>query len=514
MERTKLVRLFSLVLALVMVCTVFLFGCKGDEVKTTQGQQNKTEQNQTLTQEEGNKDAVYEAEVKDLQGHEFVFYVKHSTSQHLNLVEVYAEGPNGDKVNDAVFKRNSQLQSTYNCKISEVRESGIQAVLREPLITGEYVCDFIFATAKDARTFAKSSLLADMTQLENINLEKAWIDQDAVEGLNMAGKVFFITGDACTIDDRRMEGMYFNTEIIEAMEGNINLYQEVRDGKWTIARMLELVNATAADFDGDGQVTFESKADRYGYMAGAYCDHSFVTGCNVTLSEFDASGTLEVPLQPKRELLDVWGELRGLLTSPYRQVSASGSLFRSGRATFYCCNIGSILNWSDSQYDLGILPYPKRNEAQEHYYLTGLFSLGGYSIPNTVDNDPNRDFEKAGFASGKEMCAYFLEAFSYYSMDTLTPAFFDQVLGKQLVTDTESIEMLEIALAHRIYDPVVGYNFGSMQTGLFNACGSAGTGLGTDVNYDNFTSTYMANVNKAREAVQDYLTFIQEGATA
>ncbi len=516
MQNKTFSRILCLALAIVMVCTVFLFGCQGDEAKTTQGQQNATQGGQQQTQTEADTSTIYDAEVKDLQGHEFVFYTRNTTSVHLNHIEVYAEEPNGDKVNDAVFKRNAQLQTTYNCKISEIRDNDVAAVVREPLITGEYICDFLFIRATDARGLSKNNLLVDVATLENVDLTKEWWDQDALKGLNMAGKTFFLTGDGCTIDDRWALSMFFNLELVEAAFPEANLYQEVRDGKWTNARMLEIMQATAADMDGDGQVATYQK-DIYGYMAGNVLGNwAHVAASGGYVTEI-VDGNLEIPISPSRELLDIWADLRPLITSPLRfsvDNLPSGNIFRGGLATFYAVNTGALLNWGSQKFHLGVLPYPKRNEEQKEYITTMNFSVGGYCIPITVNNDVAKDYEKAGFASGAEMCGYFLEAYSYYSRDTLTPAFFDQVLAKQIAMDADSIEMVAIAIENRQYDPVVGYNFGGMRT-LFAECGGFSDQPGTDINYDNFTAKYRERVSKAREAVEDYLTFVNaDEATA
>ncbi len=508
-------RIGALLLALLMLSSLLLVACQGDSAstQTATGEQNESKQEEQSTTED--LSSQYTAEKKDLKGHEFVFYTKQRSAAHLNHVEVYAAAQNGEKVNDAVFKRNAQLQTDYNCKISEIREASITTVLREPLMTGEYICDFIFASAKDMRNLAKNSLMVDMTQLENIDLTKTWIDQEAIEGLNMLGKVFFVTGDACTVDDRWVNALFFNTEFVKGWDENANLYQDVRDGKWTLERMQQVMVGTAADVDGDGQVATYNK-DRFGYTCGYSADIYHPLGCGVTVSTYSSAGEIVIPATPSRELLDAWEACRTVLTSPVRmncEGLSGGNVFRSGLATFYSCNIGSLLNWGDVQYQLGILPYPKMNAEQEKYYAPISFDLGGYGIPVTVDNDPAKDYEKAGFASGREMCAYFLEAFSYYSVDTLTPAFFEQVLGKQIVMDTDSIEMLEIALSNRVYDPVIGYNFGGMEY-IFRGVGSIDGQPGTDVNYSKINSEYLSRVTKAREAVQDYLTFIEQGSAA
>ncbi len=510
MQNKAFSRILCLALAIVMVCTVFLFGCQGDDVKTTQGQQNATQGGQQPTQTGPDPSTIYDAEVKDLQGHEFVFYVKHVTSAHLNHNEVFAAEPNGDKVNDAVFKRNSQLESTYNCKISEIRDAKAADVVREPLITGEYICDFLYIRAGEARALSKNNLLVDMASLENIDLNKNWWDPAALKGFNMAGKIFFMTGDACTIDERHATVVFYNLELVEAAFPDANLYQEVRDGKWTNARMLEIMQATAADLNGDGQVATYQR-DIYGYMAGNIQGNWIhVAASGGSVAEM-VDGKIEIPVYPSRELLDIWEELRPLLTSPLRfsvDNIPSGTVFRSGLATFYGCNTGALLNWRDQKFHLGVLPLPKRNEEQKEYLTAMNFgSVGGYSIPTTVNNDVAKDYEKAGFVSGAEMCAYFLEAFGYYSRDTLTPAFFDQVLAKQIAMDSDTIEMVAIGIENKNYDPVVGYNFGGMRT-LFAECGGFSDQPGTDINYDNFTAKYREKVSKAREAVEDYLTFV------
>ena len=107
--------------------------------------------------------------------------------------------------------------------------------------------------------------------------------------------------------------------------------------------------------------------------------------------------------------------------------------------------------------------------------------------------------------------AYFLEVFSYYSMNILTPAFYNQVLLKQSVSDQASAEMIELAMENKVYDPIAGYNFGSIN--IYSLVGSNNqNGIpGTDVNYDTFKSTYESRVNAARKALENYINFINVG---
>ena len=101
-------------------------------------------------------------------------------------------------------------------------------------------------------------------------------------------------------------------------------------------------------------------------------------------------------------------------------------------------------------------------------------------------------------------------------MDTLEVAFYEQVVKFQVVKDSQSAEMMEIALKNKVYDPVVIFNFGQIGTSLFAAAGSDGgraDGKGTavkgsDVNYDTLVSLYESRLSAARKQLQKYIDYI------
>jgi hypothetical protein len=169
------------------------------------------------------------------------------------------------------------------------------------------------------------------------------------------------------------------------------------------------------------------------------------------------------------------------------------------------------LNAASSTISLGVLPLPELNKEQDKYYNGVSYAqLGCFAIPTTTDNC--EDWETNGFTSGREQAAYFLEAFCYYSMLTLKPAFYDQVILKQSIRDVESAKMVEYAMENKVYDPVVGYDFGKMLK-LFYEVGSPNNEApGSDAAYDTFVSTYESRYTAARKALQDYLNYINTEA--
>ena len=336
-----------------------------------------------------------------------------------------------------------------------------------------------------------------------------------MEGLSIAGKVFYMTGEGGTLDERASWVMYFNKDVLERahMESPYGL---VREGKWTVDKMYEYVTATYEDLDGDGSMDIGK--DRFGYIGQAFNNWVHVAAGGLRLSRVSSSGEIEIPATINDDVLNAWATLKPLLTTEYRDIADSGSRFRAGKGTFYSCLSGSILNMSKAEsFNFGVLPMPKLSEEQEDYWTTFSSSwCYGYAIPVTTDNAP--DAVSNGFASGREQAGYFLEAFFYKSMDTLSVAYYDQVVKHQVIRDEDSVEMLDIALKNKVYDPVVIFSFGRIGASVFEEAGglkgqTGGNGTpakGSDVNYDTLVSLYESRVNAARKALNNYINYITE----
>ena len=217
------------------------------------------------------------------------------------------------------------------------------------------------------------------------------------------------------------------------------------------------------------------------------------------------------------DVLRAWAKVKPVLTSEYRDVADAGPRFEKGLSTFFSIHAGALLSFGQQDLVFGVLPMPKYDEEQEEYWTSIHPSwCAAYAIPVTTDNAT--DYEQNGFTSGREQAAYFLEAFSYYSDETLTTAFYDQVMKRQVVKDVESPEMLDLALKNKIYDPVVIFDFGKIGVSLFMQTGSDGyggtgapagvTAKGSDVNYDTLVSVYESRVTAARKALNSYINYI------
>ena len=502
-EGTMKLKFIAAVLCLLMLALPLLSACGGSPAPETKGN--------TLIAETGVKEdpaEVYDQEVKDLQGHEFYFLVRDVTSNHLKLNEVYADALTGDKVNDAVFTRNSQLAEKYHCTIAQELVSSPAATAREILAAGEYVYDFIFTRTTDLRNLSASGLLVDLFKLQNMQFDKAWYNKGFIEGLQIAGHLFYVAGDACTIDDRAAFALFFNRDILQQNRLE-DPYQLVEDGTWTVEKLYEMSEKCAVDTNGDGVWTPGSN-DVFAYICGKAGDYTHVATCGgLYIADMVGPGEFNIPGMIKEDILNAWSALRPLLTSPHRDISSNGTTFRTGGGAFYAVNLAAIQNWGNVAISYGVIPFPKLNLQQDRYYTcVGNVIDGSFGIPVTVDSMDEADYKNAGFESGREFCAYFFNAFSYYSRQTLTPAFFEEVLKKQMVRDDTAAHMIELLMESKIYDPVYFFNFGSLYN-IFNIAATGGGDLVDGTNYDTLTSLYNERYLSARTSLIKYLDVLE-----
>ncbi|MBR7165207.1 MAG: hypothetical protein IKD18_02910 [Clostridia bacterium] len=451
-------RFLTLLLA-VLTC-ISLIACTPAPKDEKEKSSKKTLPSETVaveTEEETDPARILDMEKKDLGGYSFRFLVRKASYYHLDSHEIMAKELKGDAINDAVYRRNQLIETEYNCSIEAVKESSPAAVARDSLLAGDYVADFLYDEARLLRNLVSLSLLKDTKESQYIHSEKAWYDTGLMDQVNVGASRYFLSGDASILDDGSLYLIRVNYDFLKQAEPNVDLYEEVRRGEWTVGRMYELALAAAKDLNGDGKL--EPGADRMGYQAPKQAAWAHVAACGVTLSNRYASGMIEIPQEPKADLQSAWSALQGLLGAPFRALD-DRSIAKSN-SVFTCETVSALLNSDSASYKLGVLPMPKLNGEQGAYVTTADFNdLCVYAIPKTVDHIQTA--KELGFSSGTEQAAYFFEIFSYYSMKMLTPAFYEKLYENQSLQSDEEKEMLLYAMQNRNCDPVVGYNFGNI----------------------------------------------------
>lgn len=183
--------------------------------------------------------------------------------------------------------------------------------------------------------------------------------------------------------------------------------------------------------------------------------------------DLDENGELALQLGSAR-YVDVMDKVMNLcyndlMLSDHTTSSAAYStvapMFNAGQVMFVTFALVDINGLRDSEYAFGILPYPLYDENQSEY--NNLISTGLVSSVSVPYNNTNLELTGAT-----------LEALAYYSVDTLTAAYYDNALKTRYVRDEESGDMLDIIFATRVYD--LGYisdwgGAGTLVTNVYKA---------------------------------------------
>ena len=199
---SKKIRLLSLLLALLMVVSVFA-ACGNNE--DTQKETGDTTAGQTENVTDPVEDALTELRGEvDWGGNDFgIIYVNDIGGY---TEEVEAEPENGDEtgsgvINDAVFERNTLFEEYCNLNFVLVPtpNPSIGSAIMAEVQTGTGDFHLITTTADTAARNATSGYLYNYLDLD-IDLEQPWWDAGTLE-FALDGRVFFMDGPFNIVDD-------------------------------------------------------------------------------------------------------------------------------------------------------------------------------------------------------------------------------------------------------------------------------------------------------------------------
>ena len=421
-------------------------------------------------------------EIRDLGGYEFVANVRSDMTGNASFACEYfsSEGENGESINDAVFRRNSEIEDTFNCKIVKRDSTGEQYLeISRSVQAGEALeCAVVLGT--NAASLAQEGMLLDLYET-SIDFSKRCWDKNAIDSFAIGGHMYLITGDMniSTWDVTRVS--VFSKKLVSDLDLD-DPYQLVRDGKWTLDRMISMALSANVDLDNDGKIT---KDDQVGLYIYNWAPEYYVYGAGERVSTMDADGYPVFSVFNERSA-EVFNKIYDICTQTRTDTAGGFSGDQKAAFTVDRCLFTQFSVWdirkdlrTSCQNDFGILPIPKYDDAQEDYYNLVTFQncTHLWCIPVTC-SDPAK-------------ASVVFEALGYYSTDTLRAAYYDTTLQGKVLRDNDSAEMLDIIFANRIYDLALIYNWGKWDDYLCNARTAK----------NNFASTYEKKLPQTEEEI-------------
>ena len=419
--------------------------------------------------------------------------------------QVDTEELTDEPVNDAFYERNALIKEKYGIEINalytEPGEDYIKVFL-EDMTSGLNEYDAIVSQVLYIANLAIEGNLVDFRTVnsEYIHIDQPWWDQRLIEDITINDKVFYLSGDALVEDDEATWAMFFNKDLVKSHSLE-DPYQLVRDNKWTLDKMYELIQEV--DLTHGSTKSYDPEVgDQWGMVAQSYDFLLFMQGLGQTL--IDNSGDRPVLRIDNERNVQVFMKFCEVM---YDEVNVGiadhhGSwnsgiydreveIFANGNALFIPYSISlvgrPVIREAEIRY--GLLPMPKADELQDEYTT----SINVYHYP--VICLPITNVEK------RDLTCYALEAMAYYGMELVTPEYYDRTLTYKRFTDDESGEMLDLIFRNRTYDMGTIFNFNNG-----NGDGTLGffTGL-IGQKSNNIVSHYESKKNAYQIGLDDFI---------
>ncbi len=478
-------KLAVLLLALVFVFTIVLAACdnggSGDESKKPNGS-GDTSSDGSFGTAHGGYDAekgIYYVNMPEFKWEEkkefriLVYDNTVDTTYYSEEIGVDKYETTDQKIEDAVRNRNNEIFEKYGVEIVPVYAGKVHEDLTNDVMTnaGEY--DAAMPNLGYCASLAQSNALYDLADdrfADYLDLSMPWWDQNATDSLSIYNRVYFTTGDISIMQKIVSLAMTFNKDMLADTHPDVDIYQLVRDGKWTFDKMVEMSKAVTVDDDGEAGYTYK---DTWG-LSGAHSDaYLYYLASGERLITKDANDIPEIALGTNEKSVSVGLKVLESMQLrnewvihvedfkdqvPDRWVT-SLAIFGEGRSLFRTSAFSAIKKLRAYDATFGLIPLPKYNEEQESYYTPCQSRMAyGVVIPNSAP-DP-------------EFSAYMLEVLACGAKNNLTQAYYELVLKDKDMRDNESEEMLDQYIFNNIvYELGLVYNFGgigSMFTQLMN----------------------------------------------
>ena len=182
----------------------------------------------------------------DFTGHTFTFLITGNTENNWQKNDFHAPEETGDVLNDARFRRNLAVEERFGIKIETEEQYGQTKgagtgflTIEKCVMAGDTAYDAGMIAGYDCATLAYSGMLYDLCDMPYVDLTQRWWDQRVNEDLTINGKLYYTTGDISTADNDATGAILFNKKIVQDYDLP-DPYALVRDGKWTISKMVDM----------------------------------------------------------------------------------------------------------------------------------------------------------------------------------------------------------------------------------------------------------------------------------
>ena len=403
------------------------------------------------------------------------------------FAEEYSNSEKGNTIlNNTIYEMNTLVEEHLNVQmayqtVEVVNGHEIFNTVNPTIMSGDDTYQLCTLHAYyDYVSFITKNCAMDFNELQAIDLDKPYWNDEVMDMLSINGKRFIGLGDLCWYS---FYIIYCNKDMLKDINVKVP-YDQVRNGEWTLDLFTSMTTGLYVD-TGDG---VRNENDIYGF---ASCwdgeGNAFMQASDIYVAKKNTDGQFELTLYSERlvdmyDKLYAWSKDEGVL--PWNFHSPAFTVpFKNNQSYFTCSGLGT--QYLDAEFEVGILPLPKYDVAQENYQHVNWGN--NIIVPNTVQN--------------KDMVGQVLELMGYYSRTLVLEKYYDEVLQLRVSEAPDDRDMVELIYNTVVYDPGIAFCDGSDQ--LFNLVYTTCFGIRHD--NPNITSYYQKNYRAAEKWLKNLL---------
>lgn len=349
----------------------------------------------------------------------------------------FAAEVTGEVVNDAVFQRDATIESTYGVDLNYIAQSGdwssrqnYTGLIRNSILAQDGAYDLVDGMISIVMPLTMEGLFQNLTDVEGINFDDPWWSADIYDNLNVAGKLYSLTGSSMLSMYKTTYVMYANTKLI-ADYSLADPVELVLAGKWTLDTFLQMVTGYSRDLDGNSTM---DEQDFYGYAFENVPQRGFQTALQLDMVSREADGRLTFIGASERYLAAV-DKVAALFDNKddwytNTKSSVTSPIFANDRAILLGGTIETVESLRDMNSDFVMLPQPKFDEAQENYRVQMGTASGMFFIPTTVQNT--------------DMTVDVLNAHGALSYTDVVPTYYEDALKYRYTRIEKNMEVIDL----------------------------------------------------------------------
>ena len=435
-------KLFCLILAALLAASS-LSACSESKVNTDT---ETTASSETTSSVASTDETETETETKyldtlpetmDFGGTSMRFIVEEGGNGNLTELSIMAEEDTGEVVDSAVFQRNMTVQDRLNISIELVDTiafSGLPAVVRPSINAGSDDYDIIGTYQYYGISMGPEGLFLNLSNVDNLDFSREYWATEYINNMSYKGITYWATGDIALRYTGGMYVTYVNQEIWNNYYPEVNVYDIVNEGSWTLDKLYEVTDTIYEDVNGNGKI---DSLDSYGFVFDIEDPvEGMAAGSMIRFSELDDSGNPSITLNNERsitfyeKMYNIIANSTGFWHSEDDNATVM-KMFADSRAMITVNKLfQSGIYLREMEEEFRIIPVPKLNEEQEHYNTMLHDGVTLFGIPIT-----NSKIDETSIT---------LECMASESMKTVTPAYYEVALKVKYARDNESGMMIDL----------------------------------------------------------------------